>query len=440
MLRRQADGASRTEQRMPPSVHRVLSSTGAPLDAGTRTFMEARFGQDFSRVRVHTDERASEAAYGVHARAFTVGHDVVFAAGRYAPQSAAGKRLLAHELTHVVQQRGAVPAQGEYQIGSPDDRYEHEAERAAERMLDNEYAGGAPSPMGAMGRRLQRDLATEPPAEPAPEQPDLTPEQIRAAINFNADRYDAANTRLIQNLLGGPVTGVWSEENIVAVAATQEQFGLHKDGLVGPITFRFLNNEQRLEGMGTRTADCLTAFSVIGPDRPSVVRTPGDATQCDITGHFRTESQFSSRCTCAQFQYRQFIGGHFRRERTDPATGAVTVTDMAAAFAALPGGNLTAAFQEDGDINDNPVNYGHRDQPADANPEDHYINDRGADDQSSGCRYKSEDFLGDTNIPDCQAGDIYDVDLGYRGEIQLNGAAIETKRWAGVRGRFAAPP
>jgi hypothetical protein len=428
------------QQRVPPIVREVLSSGGTPLDAGMRAFMEPRFGQDFSRVRIHTDVQAIESTRAVHARAFTMGRDVVFASGQYAPQTDAGRRLLAHELTHVVQQGGPTYSQSGYQISSPDDRYEQEAESAAGRILQNEYAGSASPPIGATGPRLQRDLATGPPAEPAADQPDLTPEQIRAAINFNAGRHDAANTRLIQDLLGGPVTGVWSEDNIVAIAATQEQYGLHKDGLVGPNTFRFLNNEQRLEGMSIRTADCLTSFLVNGPDRPTVRRTPGNPTQCDITGHFRTESQFSSRCNCAQFQYRQFIGGHFRRERTDPATGAVTITDMSGDFAALPGGRLTEAFQEDGDVNDNPVNYGHRDQPADADPEDHYLNDRGADDQANGCRYRNEDGPHDTNINDCQAGDIYDADMGFRGEIQRNGAAIETRRWSAIRGRFVAPP
>jgi hypothetical protein len=138
----------------PPIVHEVLRSSGQPLDASTRAHMEPRFGRDFSRVpatapqragemtvgppndrfeqeaeqaasaalgappvsggmrdfspvRVHTDARAAESARAVGARAYTVGQNIVFGAGQYAPGSGAGQRLLAHELAHTVQQNGA---------------------------------------------------------------------------------------------------------------------------------------------------------------------------------------------------------------------------------------------------------------------------------------------------------------------------------------------
>jgi hypothetical protein len=95
----------------PASVDRVLASPGQPLDAATRSFFEPRFGMDFSAVRVHTDAPAAESAQAINAHAYTVGRDVVFSGGQYAPQSAAGRRLLAHELTHVVQQqKGLSPA------------------------------------------------------------------------------------------------------------------------------------------------------------------------------------------------------------------------------------------------------------------------------------------------------------------------------------------
>ncbi len=91
----------------PPVVHNVLGSAGQPLDPTTRGFLEPRFGHSFGDVRVHTDEQAAEAAGSVNALAFTVGRDVVFGAGQYAPGTTEGRRLLAHELTHVVQQQGA---------------------------------------------------------------------------------------------------------------------------------------------------------------------------------------------------------------------------------------------------------------------------------------------------------------------------------------------
>ena len=95
---------SSTETAVPPVVADSLRSPGRPLAPDVRAFMEPRFGCDFSRVRVHGDDKAAESARALHARAYSVGHDLVFAAGQYAPDHSAGKILLAHELTHVVQQ------------------------------------------------------------------------------------------------------------------------------------------------------------------------------------------------------------------------------------------------------------------------------------------------------------------------------------------------
>jgi hypothetical protein len=89
---------------LPPIVHEVLNSPGTPLTGEARAAMEARFGEDFSTVRIHADPRAAESARAVNARAYTVGRDVVFGSGQYAPATTAGQHLLAHELTHVVQQ------------------------------------------------------------------------------------------------------------------------------------------------------------------------------------------------------------------------------------------------------------------------------------------------------------------------------------------------
>ena len=87
-------------------VQKALDSSGQPLDQHTQSFMEARFGYDFSGVRVHAGEPAAEAARNVTARAFTTGSDIVFGANEYQPETPQGKKLIAHELTHVVQQNG----------------------------------------------------------------------------------------------------------------------------------------------------------------------------------------------------------------------------------------------------------------------------------------------------------------------------------------------
>lgn len=83
-----------------------LKGGGQPLSPSLRAYFEPRFGQDFSSVRLHTDANGASAARSVNAKAFTLGSDVAFAAGQYSPETNSGKRLLAHELTHVVQQGG----------------------------------------------------------------------------------------------------------------------------------------------------------------------------------------------------------------------------------------------------------------------------------------------------------------------------------------------
>jgi hypothetical protein len=121
-MQRKAAGSA--ESVAPPIVDEVLSSSGRPLDRAVRDDLEPRFGCDFSQVRIHADARAAESARAVHALAYTVGDNIAFASGRYAPQSGEGRRLLAHELVHVTQQQGAkgslVQRQtGPVQVGAP---------------------------------------------------------------------------------------------------------------------------------------------------------------------------------------------------------------------------------------------------------------------------------------------------------------------------------
>ena len=140
-----ADAHRHSDSRVPPIVGEVLRSSGDPLDAGARAVMEKRFRHDFSRVRVHTGGSATQSADAVGASAYTVGNDIVFADGQYAPGTPGGARLLAHELTHVVQQRDA-PAvdEGQLEITPVDDAAEREAasfERLVMRGLESGVDG-----------------------------------------------------------------------------------------------------------------------------------------------------------------------------------------------------------------------------------------------------------------------------------------------------------
>lgn len=112
LVQRRATNGGTGLMEAPPIVHNVLNSPGQPLAAATRAFFEPRFGYDFSQVRVHTDERSVHSAREVDAHAYTVGHGIVFSAGKFAPATQEGMRLLAHELTHVVQQSTEVSVSG----------------------------------------------------------------------------------------------------------------------------------------------------------------------------------------------------------------------------------------------------------------------------------------------------------------------------------------
>src|SRR4030042_373326 len=139
---------------VPSIVHEALRSPGQPLDEGTRAYMEPRFGHDFSKVRIHADNKAAESAKYMNARAYTIGSRIVFGAGQYRPQSTAGTKLLTHELVHVVQQENTTLNQPSTSIEPLDsgghrvhvlpplsergDIYEQQADHAASSILQKD--------------------------------------------------------------------------------------------------------------------------------------------------------------------------------------------------------------------------------------------------------------------------------------------------------------
>jgi Domain of unknown function (DUF4157) len=172
---------TRNDSSVPAIVHEVLRSPGQPLEAAIRAFMEPRFGHDFSRVNVHADERAAASAQAVNALAYTVGNDIVFGAGQYAPNDREGKRLIAHELTHTIQQsrRGI---QRVTKISQPGDAHEQEADRVAEQIEqgkepvntsgDNDPRQSQAKPLDTCSEfgPLQRQAEDEEPQPQAPEE------------------------------------------------------------------------------------------------------------------------------------------------------------------------------------------------------------------------------------------------------------------------------
>jgi len=382
---------------IPASVDRVLTGSGTPLDLALRQDMEQRFAHDFSRVRVHTGDTAAQSAREVSAHAYTVGHDIVFGAGRFVPGTVDGRRLIAHELTHVLQQSGV--------SGMGGDRLE-----AAHHPL------------------LQRDLALEP-TNPNAQEVNLTAQQIRDAINFNRRRYDAENTRLIQDVVGAPATGTFDEETIRLIARYQDDFGLAPvDGKVGPDTFGQLTAELQAEGVDDQT--CLTLFNVSDPAIPLDIRVAG-AGLADIFSRFNVTARFSPHCHCDQFEYRQFICGSVDRTQGGVATNINNLFT-------IPGGGLPQCpgWVEDGNTTQaQNGRYGHRNHAARVN--NRYLDDTGTVDMANGCRFEAFDVPGMFGVPG-NSGDRYDFDIRFFGDIRRNGRRVQRKFWA-VRDNLTIP-
>ena len=136
-----------------PIVYEVLRSQGQPLDPSTRKFMEARFGKDFSHVLIYTDSKAAESANAINAIAYTMGRNIVFGPGKYAPHINAGQKLIAHELTHVIQQFNHLEnIDIKSDIIRPQDAYEHEADMAAMDAMAGRTVHISPIPSASIQR------------------------------------------------------------------------------------------------------------------------------------------------------------------------------------------------------------------------------------------------------------------------------------------------
>lgn len=197
------DGA--THDTAPPIAHAVPRSPGQALEPAARMFLESRMRHDFSAVRVHANAEAAQAARAIDARAYTLGQDIVFAQGEYAPTTAEGRRLLAHELTHVVQQRRGIVLKGS--IGQVGDPYERHADAVADAVVSGRTADMllAQSPSGAsLGvgahasiQREQSATATAPIPVSAPTEPlaETEGDKMRKAILAAAQgRYGQKTT------------------------------------------------------------------------------------------------------------------------------------------------------------------------------------------------------------------------------------------------------
>ncbi len=184
------------------AVESVVATAGRPLDTADRALYEPHFGADFSGVRVHSDERAAASAEQIGARAYTVDNHIVFGSGQFASGTASARSLMAHELTHVVQQSGGLTG------------------------------------------LIQRDLAV-PPTTPDAARKILSPAEISDAITFNQITItEAAEIQLLRDILGISSSPAAIDANFVqAVADYQILYGLPATGKVDGFTRRRLSRE-----------------------------------------------------------------------------------------------------------------------------------------------------------------------------------------------------
>jgi hypothetical protein len=220
LLQRSATNSSPVNE-VPAIVHDVLRSPGQPLERNTQEFMESRFGEDFSSVRIHDNSRAAESARQVAASAFAVGSNIVFGESQYAPRSRKGQQLLAHELVHTLQQP-ATSAQT-LEIGATDSFAEIEADRIAGNIVNQIHDQSSPiDQTRAVGtnmlRRTPDDLVQQAhyptAAERGQVQTILNPAQQQAATRgeavppvtdpegFESEMARAMNSRIDMSLSG----------------------------------------------------------------------------------------------------------------------------------------------------------------------------------------------------------------------------------------------
>ncbi|MEE8522543.1 MAG: DUF4157 domain-containing protein, partial [Thermoanaerobaculia bacterium] len=276
LIQSKRDGGGRTPAVTPAvasDLARLRRGGGRPLGPSTRAFFEPRFGQDFSGVRVHTGDDAGALSQRLNARAFAVGNDVFFANGKYQPRRPSGLRLLAHELTHTVQQSGGRSLS---ESASPDPVAADPMTAGAPRAVrDRPLPGGSAATRGAGDATIRRM-----PAEPEPDGESPEPaEEIEAptieewegdpwlqkvrtdevgANNFLVAKgargvsaelvqkavrawgiTQAENPRDLLPLFGAD--GKFESETKSAVQKFQRAHGLDDDGIVGPLTMAELD-------------------------------------------------------------------------------------------------------------------------------------------------------------------------------------------------------
>lgn len=263
----------------PPIVHQALGSHGQPLDTATRSLMESRFGYDFSPVRIHHDALAARSAEAVDAHAYTVNSNIVFGAGRYAPASQEGQRLLAHELTHVVQQStllspglAAGSSSGLLQRSPAPKRYEQSKRALASHPQDaRSLLSTLPVVQSQMTnqqiQQVQRVL------DAAVVNPEVTKE-INTIYRGATTVYEDGFTYVHHDKLDAPVAR--AEKNLIPVSNSDYRIQLNYRGLLSPDALKTTTDNPDEAAFLQSVARWLENDGVWLQFRPQFVRDPED--------------------------------------------------------------------------------------------------------------------------------------------------------------------
>jgi uncharacterized protein DUF4157 len=331
----------------PASVDRVLGSGGRPLDSVLQQDMRQRFGYDFSQVRVHTSTAAEQSARDVSAHAYTVGRNIVFGAGQYAPESTPGRQLMAHELTHVIQQSGwnsGGQLQGQLTINQPGDVFEQEADVVAGRVMAGMHARAS---FTRSFPALQRETSGSETEKKPPEKKEAG-EVIAEGLKTVAEQA-ADNNPQVKKIIIEPIKdklkGEWNRLGTGEKAATIG-LGAATLGMAGGAMLSDPGGRKQLEGVNLAVPFTLIPYMPLSSFKYTLPS--GDSTdkrlfkfetsfKADDLINLRTESRGLPKMSLGvnmQWGY-------------DPATERLTVLGGDASLGLVPGLSLSAGAYKD---------------------------------------------------------------------------------------------
>jgi hypothetical protein len=276
LIRRQPSGApAMPDERSVAEAVRLVETGGTPLPVGVRSEMSGALRHRFDDVRIYTDERAGRAAQAVGARAFTIGNRIAFGPGGYAPETSTGRRLLAHELAHVVQQRSNAA---------------NVAITATESAIATTSSAVSPAATPVVQRQAPPPAAA-PPVAPAPL---LTDAQINTAITYNHGRFaDPWTIATIRELIGiAKYPAVSDRDLAVGIAHWQDAHPpLTVDGQIGPATTKTIADQLGANGEVALNKQVRVDHTVSASANGPIVRTvPTPA----VHGRFRLEASLNT--------------------------------------------------------------------------------------------------------------------------------------------------